>query len=731
MLVLGLTLVAGQAQAAETAAATAATAEAATTAGDDENADFGTRVSELVVSASRPAAVAPTSASLEAIEPQSIISRSAIDAFVPNSADYTQVVLISPSAAGIAINGPGFSEAKTTLRGFQDGEYNITYDGIPWGDTNGPTHHSTSFFPSSTIGAVVVDRGPGAAGQLGQATFGGSINLFSPEVGREFGGYQLFTAGSWNSWMSVTKLNTGEIPQLGNARLLMNFQELRTDGALTYSGATATNQLLRGVIPLNPNWNLTLLGAFNQTKVFQNDSNGATLAQVALYGQKFGNSNDPNSANYFGYNRVSKRTDFDYARLNGVVGDMMTVENTLYTYHYKNDTETALDATITPAQTAALTVTLTPGGAKTKGMPAYTKLNEYRVYGDSLRADFDVSIAKIRSGLWWEYADTGPRARVDYDAFSAQYDYRQAALGTTPRYLEYLQYSGWTQWEPFVDLALKLSDKLTVTPGVKYVHFDLSVDSDVNQKTRTPLHASHTFEKTLYYLTANYKLRDNLAIYGQFATGFLVPDISVFQVPNPNVTDLKPQESKNYQAGIVYHGDKISIDIDYYYIDFTNKQSSTLIAGETVFSNIGGAVYKGFEGQVSYLLTDQLSLFANGSANSAKSSTTGFQIKGAPTSTAAYGLLFRNDKWTASFADKYTGKQWGIEGEPAAYEIAGYDSAEAKVSRVIGKAKLEVAVYNVFDKTPVVNLKQGKTVPFDQYYFQPTRNYQVSLKVNF
>ena len=67
------------------------------------------------------------------------------------------------------------------MRGFQDGKYNITYDGIAFGDTNNPTHHAADYFPTSTIGAVVVDRGPGAAGDLGQANYGGAIHFFSPD----------------------------------------------------------------------------------------------------------------------------------------------------------------------------------------------------------------------------------------------------------------------------------------------------------------------------------------------------------------------------------------------------------------------------------------------------------------------------------------------------------------------------------------------------------------------
>ena len=98
-------------------------------------------------------------------------------------ADFNAVARIAPSVGvGLSANGPGLGESKVALRGFQHGEYNVTYDGIPFGDTNNPTHHSTSYFPARIIGGMVIERGPGNASNLGQATFGGSINLFSKEL---------------------------------------------------------------------------------------------------------------------------------------------------------------------------------------------------------------------------------------------------------------------------------------------------------------------------------------------------------------------------------------------------------------------------------------------------------------------------------------------------------------------------------------------------------------------
>lgn len=722
---------------------------AANVAFDPENPDYGIRAMELIiVTADKPAvANAPVTSSLEAIQPQSIITRQAIDQFVPATADYTQIINLSPSVSGTAFNGPGLSEAKSTLRGFKDGEYNVTYDNIPWGDANGPTHHSTSFFPSSTIGAVVVDRGPGSAGTLGQATFGGSVNLYSPEVSHELGGSQQVTYGSWNTIEAVTKLNTGDIGALNGARLLLNFQELKTDGYLSYSSAKAFNQLLRGVLPISDKWSLTLLGTWNYTKVYTNDNSGATLDQVALYGKNYALNNDPTTPNYYKYNVVTKHTWFNYGRLNGEIGDGTRVENTAYSYYYKNDTESTTDVTLTPADIAAkkgLSVVPVAGGPTINNghIPGYTKLNMYKIYGDTLRVDQELAeIALLKAGVWWEQADTGPRGRTDYDASANRAaDYRQKAVLGGNQNVEYWQFSGWNQWQPFADLEIKPVENLTLTPGFKFVNFRFWVNADINQKSRQPYHASKTFNKPLYFLTANYKVTPDLAVYAQYATGFLVPDISQTQVTNPNLDGLKPQQSRNYQVGAVYHSGRFTLDGDLYYINFTNKLQSQVnpTTNETEQFNLGGAIYKGIEGQGTFALFDGLYAIAGGSLNSAKTKDTpslgvvgGKQIAGAPKSTASAGLLYRDGGWSVSFYDKYTGVQWGAEGEPAAYRLPGYHQADLTIAYSFDRFRLQAAVYNVFDSQKATLVKPGKTVPYDQYYFQPERSFQVSAKVSF
>ena len=100
---------------------------------------------------------APTDSPLEAMQPTSVISAQTINNQIAPTADYATIANIAPSVVNIETEGPGLSESKMlSMRGFQDGQYNVTYDGIPFGDANGETHHTTSYFPAKVLGGEVI-----------------------------------------------------------------------------------------------------------------------------------------------------------------------------------------------------------------------------------------------------------------------------------------------------------------------------------------------------------------------------------------------------------------------------------------------------------------------------------------------------------------------------------------------------------------------------------------------
>ena len=454
-----------------------------------------TEVDAVVVTAAKGQAsiVAPVASSLSAIEPQAVITRKFIEESAPRVGDYTTTAILAPSLSTVSNpNGPGSTDgSKLVLRGFQDGEYNTTYDGIAWGDTNGPSHHANSFFPSSTIGGIVVDRGPGYAKDLGQANFGGSVNLFSLPFEDHLGGRQTVTRGSFDTWQSVTTLATGPIARLNGANAVVNFMEYSTGGYLTNSSSEGQNQFIKISVPITSRLKLTGLYTHNYDSYYQGDASaGATVAQVEAYGKRFALGTDPTLQTYYKYNSTKKKTDFEYIRADYDVGYGIKLQDTIYSFSYNNRTLSAnnngADATLgAAALTAADRVTLNPTGpypAATKGyttgivagLPGYLKRNQYRVTGNIFELVKDFSFGTFTAGVEYEAANT-QRSRFDIDLLTRLPDYREKAAaypgptacsvvglptisapGKTndgacqePLNVAYNEYSGWRQYQSF------------------------------------------------------------------------------------------------------------------------------------------------------------------------------------------------------------------------------------------------------------------------------------------
>ncbi|MDF0491376.1 TonB-dependent receptor [Sphingomonas sp. H39-1-10] len=689
--------------------------------------------SDIVVTATKANEIAPVTVSLATTQPQAIVSRSFIEDSLPATADFNQLALITPSFSNTGSNGGvGVSESKGQLRGFQDGEYNITYDGVPFGDTNDPTHHSNTFFPSNTVETLVVDRGPGNASNLGQATFGGSVNLFSRATREDPSATFRAAYGTFNTFLGRAMLQSGSIDKLGGTQILLGGQYVRTDGRLTYSPYHQTNLFGKVVIPIGPDVRLTLVSTYNKNHFNQPDNDGATLAQVAQFGKTFSLNNDPTTPQYQGYNYTDKTTDFEIVKLEADIAPGTRFENRTYTYYYNNSTLSAADVTGgTPNQ-----VTAADGKTKIIGhVPGYTKLNSYRVYGDIAKAIIDLGPATLTTGAWIEWSVTH-RKRYQYDLTAGgpaanAFDYNQKTPAGVPKYINYDQDSRGNQQQLFAELEIRPFENLKITPGIKYIDFTRSVNAIANQKTHAPAIFSESWDDTLPFVTINYQPIDGLAIYAQYARGFLAPPLDVLQIQNPAKNTVEPQRSTNYQLGFVYHGSHLSIDADVYSIDFTNKfQSKKDGAGDTVFYNSGGALYKGIEGQVTYAFDNGLALFANASRNYAKTKDTRLQVANAPFMTAAGGILYRHGGIKASLIDKYTGVQYGDDAQTPDYRIPGYNTAIVSLGYDFGRFAVEGTVSDLFDSTKVTNITVNGA-PYDQYYFQPGREVSISLTAKF
>jgi iron complex outermembrane receptor protein len=750
---------------------------------------------------------APAKSSLSTVEPETIINRSYIENFMPPQADYVTILSIVPSMTGGDPNGPGLSDggAKNTLRGLPDGNFSMQYDDIPFGDTNGPTHHNISYFPATTIGSINVDRGPGNAGNLGSNTYGGTVKLFSEVLGDDPTAKGFVSYGSFDTWIANANAQSGDVDVLGTqAKGLFNIQHLESDGALSYQNLGSTNALVKVEDTFAPNWTITLFGTYNYLTEHLDDNNGLTPAQIAIYGKNFSlQQSNPSLPTYQAYNYTSKATDFDYVKLDGQIGGL-SIQNTGYTYAYWNHTfspnsQIQTGCNFSPATYGTAVCGAAPyyssadvlAGNKatdlhtvngsTSDLLAYDKQNAYRVWGDVLRVsdDYDVGgvTGQVRAGIWYESQATH-RYKYYFDATQCAADdanvYRQdtpsqaytacgvkkgSALVPGLGYAKDDEYSAWTQYEPFLEVDIRPTEDLLITPGVKYIHWDHSVDAPVEQGNTCGIDlvcapyntagenfvAAFTTTDTLPFLQVNYRLGTNWSVYGEYAKGVYVPDISAFEGGTQTTTFPKAENTTNYQAGTVYYADHYTFDADIYYIGINNNYISEPCpqdTNDTCFFNNGRASYAGIEGEGTYAFDNLfgldvtgLSMFANGALMRSKAQT-GFWEPNAPFWTAALGVLFQNSSWRFSIIDKYTGQQYNDATNIQAYKMPAYGDLSASVAYMFANNyEIGINADNLANSRAVTVIAEGGTgtslaTSTDQYQFQAPMSVMVTLKAH-
>ena len=114
------------------------------------------------------------------------------------------------------------------------------------------------------------------------------------------------------------------------------------------------NILIKTQTALAPGWTLTAFANYNALFQNLNDNAGVTPAQVIAYGKNYGlQITNPAAGNYEGYNDVHKKTDMEYLRLQGDVGNGLSIDNTFYTYAYVNKTLSTTSVQQTAANIAA------------------------------------------------------------------------------------------------------------------------------------------------------------------------------------------------------------------------------------------------------------------------------------------------------------------------------------------------------------------------------------------
>ncbi len=698
--------------------------------------------------------LAPSQGSLIATQPQSIVGRDFIQNNDAPTANYTDIIKLTPSVWTVDPNGPGLMEnLGTSIRGFQDGQFNVTFDGIPWGDSNDFTHHSTSYFMAWDVGNVIVDRGPGNAGTLGDATFGGTVYVQSDDPKHTMGLSVMASYGSFNTQVYGVRYDTGDVDQWGGTRAYLSLKTMSSDGYLSNANLERSNAFLKLIQPLNDSTEIT--AAANLNKLRQNPPVGATPAQLAAFGANYAYNTNPDSQGYYGYNLDVISTDYEYI---GIIPKEagFTFDNKIYTYGYFHDGYNGEDVGGVLPNGATATGDVPNGTVNgANNVPGELLINNYRSIGDIFRVSHDLGPGEVQAGAWFDH-QTNLRALYEVD-FSDNLAYNPdltVPTGALPQaaYTDRLQHNQLFTRQAYGQYVWHIIPGLDMTAGDKYVNFQRVVVAPVNQGTQLPLNYSQTWTRNLPSADLHYKIMENWSAYAQYSKGFLAPNLNVLYVDDPGKNTLQPEATTNVQVGTTWVGDGLTVSADAYTINYSNQIAPffTTFNNQPVkqFQNLGGVKYKGVELEGTYVVGMGFSVYANASYNIARltndTTTNDTWVPLTPNRLSAIGLLYRQGAWQGSLIERYVGRRFGDTGDT--YPLGGYGTADAAVNyyfgpwgRAVKDAKVGVTMENITNRKSIYFLNgysAGATPPGyingnPMFFTLPGRSVQLNLSASF
>jgi iron complex outermembrane receptor protein len=698
---------------------------------------------------------APMDTPLDTRSARTEVSNVFITNYTSPLADFSEVVQMVPGAFSVNSNGVGLGDSKTYFRGFQDGLYDITFDGIPFEDTNSPTHHSWAFFPSQWIGGVDFDRSPGSASTIGPTPFGGSINLLSRETPTDQNIRFGVSYGSFNTLLYDGHYDSGNFGgQSRRSNVLVDVHHLTSDGYQTFNYQTRNAGSLKYQYKFSEKSVLT--GFAGVVWLDSNTPNikGPTRGQVAQYGPTYLLQNtDPTQANYYKYNYYHVPTDFEYVGYRTDLSSTWHLDTKPYTYSYYNQqnyaTQPKGNAPINPAN-------CNPAG---KVRPcAIDKLNSYRKYGEITTLSKVSRFGVARFGGWYEWATTS-RHQIPQDPISLADD-------VLPNFNEQFYTNS---FQPFAEYEFHATRKLTVTGGFKYAYYNQNLKQYAdNGKTVGNLGGkpfvvhSGGYSSYLPSADANYRLKTNWSVYGQFSTGSVIPPSSVFDVTGAVVSVLpKPTTAQTYQGGTVLKLKNITFDADGYYTHFQNSYVGSPdpnVATATQYSTAGDSVSKGFEAETNVYLTHGISFYANGTAGTAKyvsqqvngvvNPNYNLWVANTPANTEALGLTYQQKYLDLGIFNKRIGPMWndGTASFGTANQVIPIDpfnvtnlflNYTVRNGSRFDQSKLRFSVNNLFDQHSITSVTQAATStsylpgPNDTLGILPGRSFTVSFTLGY
>jgi len=704
------------------------------------------------------AQLAPVKALLDMASPRSEITSQYIREYTSPVTDFADITQAAPGTVSYATNGIGNGQSKTWFRGFADGAFTMTWDGVPFQDSNDPTHHSWAYVPAPAISYVDFDRSPGTASDIGPTNFAGSIHMFSPKMGPAMTFKVSESYGSFNTNQILGEFNSG---LFGGKNPKANFwfegHHNTSDGYQTYNDQQRTAGTAKFNYKFSDKTYLTLISTIVLVDSNTPDSD-PTRQQIADHGLnyimdgKMLNADGTYNSMYYRNFTYHVPTNFDIISFGTELGHGWKLDTKPYSYSYSNHQHLQKDQ----SQDSLHEVKVTDHSA-------VDKLNQYNRGGEITSLSQASKFGVFRIGAWYEYTtthryqqNTDPRTWID------------SPLLKNLRFHEYFKTNS---AQPYIEYQLVAIPKWTITAGVKSALYTMDLTQLADGKvvgnlgcTATTIagcagvSAKHSayYNNILPSFEVNYRVASNWSLYAQYGRGSEIPPSSIFDVTGAQVAVTpKPTVATTFQGGAVVKLNHLSFDADFYHINFQNAYGSYKVTdttkpdyGDSYYYSTPASNTLGFEAEGNVYVSHGLSFNFNGTAGQAKYESFSGQtlangsvlpatpvqwVAGTPNYTVGAGMTYQDKNFDLGFFNKQIGPRWMDNG--SIHEATQLDSFwmnniflnyTMRRHSFLDGSKIKLSVNNLFDFHDVVSLAPGAS-PTTSAPFTPNSQDQLQL----
>jgi iron complex outermembrane receptor protein len=613
--------------------------------------------------------LAPVKSVLDAGSARTEITSNYISEYTSPVTDFADIIQAAPGTVSYTTNGIGNGQAKIFFRGFVDDDYSMTWDGVPFNDSNDPSHHSWAYVPAAAIGHTDFDRSPGTASDIGTSNFGGTIHFFSPTPSNDAHVRGEVTYGSFNTKQFLGDITSGSFWN-NKAHFWLNGDYQSSDGYQTFSPKQNVAATAKFDVKFSDRTYFSAIATNIILDAFQN--NDPTRRQLFnhgdnyLYENNIQNTDGKYNAQFWRYSVYHVPSFFDIITFNHDFGSKWKLNTRSYAYgysnhqHYQNNTDN--DLVTNPSVGITSTIEETVGGTDQPGWKigatptGIDKLNQYARGGEIVALSYATKWGVFRTGSWYELTNT-----------MRQQIYTDPITWVDSPYLNDIKFHEhfFTHAvQPYAEVQIVSIPDLTLTVGVKDAFFrmDLTQYADghtigqlncptaattlASSCTTTTQHAQN-YNSILPSIEANYRVTSYASLYGQYGRGSIAPFSSVFDSTGAQTAVTPPPTlADTFQGGTVVKLKRFAFDADIYHIHFMNTYSTytdTTGGNSTVNPDYGMTYFyanpnsntNGFEAEGNVAVTRSLSFNANGTFGVAKYEASA----GSPAVTNAAGTI--------------------------------------------------------------------------------------------